>query len=381
MAIHSNNPRTAFVTEYLFLILFSFVIEFIGSLVGGIVLFRVTQTLRFLILLAIFRILNDQSVVISVLLTMPFLFESMMYDRTHFAVWFNAACLGVFTASFTQQLLKLPRVDIFSFLSPYLLLTVAISIIAFVLVTYREELVKYQKEIEGLDSAVANLSNANRAFQTYADNVQFKSAEEERNRITREMHDTVGYALTNVIVMMNAGKVLLKEDPPALMGIFDRLKSQTEMTLGEIRQILYRLREIPQTELKGLQAIHHLVKSFEGATKISISLNMGNLPWSLGQRIDTAMLRLIQEGLTNAFRHGKADEVRVNLWRAPGEIRITIWDNGDGVPTGTNPKAGIGLAGMQERFAAFGGSVTAKNAVDGFMLQAIVPFKMGEIRE
>jgi signal transduction histidine kinase len=381
MVRFSENPQTTFVEEFSILVSFSFFLELIGSRVSSLGLFRANQTLRFLILLIIFRIFNEQSVVISCLLTMPFLFESVMYDRTQFATVFNAICLVIFTVSFSQQLQNLPIIDVFFFLSVYLLLTTVTSIFALFFVLNREDLVKWQDEIDRLNSTVVTLSNANKAFQTYAENVHYKSAEDERNRITREMHDTVGYALTNVIIMMDAGKILLKENPVALEGIFDRLKAQTDKALGETRQILYRLRDVPQPMLKGLQAIQHLVKSFQEVTNIEITFNMGNVPSSFGALIDVALLRLVQEGLTNAFRHGKADKITINFWLATDELRVSVWDNGQGFPFGKDLEIGIGLKGMQERFAFFGGLVVVENAMNGFLLQATIPFKNEEIHE
>jgi signal transduction histidine kinase len=88
--------------------------------------------------------------------------------------------------------------------------------------------------------------------------------------------------------------------------------------------------------------------------------------------------RLIQQGLTNAFRHGKADSVRVNLWRADTEIRVTIADNGKG---SEDVQEGIGLQGMRERLSTVGGRIETRSRPDGFELSAAIPAEACDIDE
>ncbi len=89
--------------------------------------------------------------------------------------------------------------------------------------------------------------------------------------------------------------------------------------------------------------------------------------------------RIVQEGLTNAFRHGKATRVRINLWQTEGEILVSVLDNGRGIAPGTSVTDGIGLAGMRERLAEYGGEIRLGPVVDGFELAATIPYAVGGI--
>lgn len=376
----TQNVSVQFISEYFFLIVFSFILEIAELAVKKVIPFRAIHILRFIMLAAIFRILGGQFLSVPILLTIPFIIDGTLYDDNRVAAWFNACCLVFFSAGFCQQLFKNPPSEVFTFVITYVISSAAVCTFAHLLKHYREILAGNQKQLSSLRSAIANLSDANREFQIYADNMQSESAEKERNRITRDMHDTIGYALTNVIIMMKAGKVLLRENPDELEKMFDKIKIQTEEALDETRHILHRLREIRPFSPKGLRAAQHLVNSFQEATDISVTINTGNLPWSFGKRLDSAVYHLIQEGLTNSFRHGHADSVRINLWQAPEEIRVNIWDNGSGLTSGKNLITGIGIEGMRERFAIFGGNIEARNVADGFMLSATIPYKIGDIR-
>ena len=95
--------------------------------------------------------------------------------------------------------------------------------------------------------------------------------------------------------------------------------------------------------------------------------------------MDSVLLRFVQEGLANSFRHGKASKVNISMWRTADEIRVSIRDNGDGVQDIEQIEEGIGLSGMRERFGLLGGGILFHNVADGFELTAIIPYTVGEL--
>jgi signal transduction histidine kinase len=115
------------------------------------------------------------------------------------------------------------------------------------------------------------------------------------------------------------------------------------------------------------------VSIFRKLAGIEIELNLGNMPHFLSQDLGLALYRTVQEGLTNAVRHGRATKVRVSFWAKDDELLLTITDNGRGA--GEIVK-GIGLSGMEERLGALGGEVSASSAAEGgFALSVKVPLK------
>lgn len=253
-----------------------------------------------------------------------------------------------------------------------LFISVSTGILGARLTWYRESLVDARAQLHLQNEAIAKLTEANRDYQHYASDAEGKSAENERNRITRELHDTIGYALTNLIMMMNAGKLLVRKNPRAAEEVFENGKQQADGALREVRRILYKIRELEDSRPQGMAAIAKLCNVFKTVTAVEVETSYGNLPTSLGDSIDAALYRLVQEGLTNAFKHGGAHRIRVSMWRGMNEIEVVVWDDGRGSDT---IQEGLGLKGMRERFAVIGGQVGTRNVADGFELYATIPLK------
>jgi signal transduction histidine kinase len=366
---------------FLLLTAASLILEIAGHAIRRIAYFRVLHAVRLGCLVTLFLLLDHASPLPCVLLSFPYLAETALFDRQWIAVAWDAvavAFLGVAALS-PGFAAGMESGEALSFTAVYLLATAPAAGLAFVAVHHREENVRRSAEIRELSSTVRNLVDANMALQLYAHNIETESSEKERNRITRELHDMIGYALTNVIVMMNAAPVLLRDDPQALEELCGKICAQAEGALAETRSILRRLRDIKPFEPIGLRAIWHLTRGFQGATGVEVRLNLGNLPSSFGRKLDSVLFRLIQEGLTNAFRHGKATRVRINLWLTEGEILVSILDNGSVLAPAAKISEGIGLAGMRERLSEYGGQVKWRMAWDGFELLAEIPYGMGEI--
>ena len=160
--------------------------------------------------------------------------------------------------------------------------------------------------------------------------------------------------MTNIIVMMDAAKARAREEPESLDSLLDDARAQSERALNDTRQILHLLRSVEQFERKGIDAIFQLTRAFQDAMGLSVELHVGNLPPTLGPRIDSVL-----------FRHGNASRVRITMWQAAEEIRGGVWDNGNGLPADGTVQDGIGMSGMRERFAELGGTIRARRATCG----------------
>ncbi len=352
-------------------------LEPIAIAIRRVTVFRFIVTLRLVLILIALNLLGTNDVVLSVFLTLPLLLEIIQYDEGHPRIVMAAGCTIALMLLTLHHALRTTTASSLVF-SVHYGASVAMLIAGItVLDRYREQIVAHVRTIRNLESTAANLSTANIAFQSYADNLESESAEKERNRITAELHDTIGYTLTNVIVMMQAGKILLEDDPDALAAVLDRVGEQSDHALTDIRQTLHRMRSMERPDPKGLDAIYRLTRAFEGATGISVEVNRGNIPLSLGHRLDTLLFRLVQEALTNAFRHGEATTVSVFFWRSDEEIRVNVRDNGTGVAADTEIEEGIGLKGLRERLREFGGTLRAGGLDAGFELVVKIPFRRG----
>ncbi len=246
------------------------------------------------------------------------------------------------------------------------------SLLVFYLSFNIEDRKKKDRKIEHLDSAISQLTDANIGFQKYVKDKEIETIVGERKRLSREIHDAVGYSLTNIIMLLEAAALLVNKDPGQQKEAILNAKKQAINGLEETRTALRHLREDSGDKLHGKRAIDELIRAFRDATGISIKVEYGNLPFSVSETVDTLMFRMIQEGMTNAFRHGMASAITIIFWVDKELIRLSIHDNGSGA---TDIAEGIGLAGMRERLEQIGGSLVMKNVIDGFELSARIPLE------
>lgn len=222
-----------------------------------------------------------------------------------------------------------------------------------------------------LDGAVAQLTDANLGFQRNAVLAEEESASNERRRISREIHDTVGYTMTNIIMMMEEANARLESDISRVRQLIRTTRVQAEQGWEEARTALRALRALRSREVTGALALTKLVRAFEQATGITVEVSFGNVVWPMREELEAVTYRFVQEGMTNSFRHGRATKIEVFLWDAKDELRLTMWDNGIGA---TEFKEGIGMNGLLERISPLGGRLTARGLPQGFELAIVIPY-------
>lgn len=357
------------------------------SLLLGVLAYTVESSLVFralviaqlgLAMIAV-RMLGPESAVLSLFFAVPLVVEIGLFDSGRWRTTLLSGTLASLLAVLvldprnTRSLAEAQVIAVFAVGS--------LSAVAAVLAVdrYREELVRCTAMYRSSQETISNLSEANQAFQMYADAIEDESAERERNRITGELHDSVGYALTNVAVMMKAARIRLKEDPGSVDQMLEQVEKQSVEALQDVRQILHQMRSFTRPAPEGYAAIFSLAKAFEGATRIRVEVHRGNIPSSLGSRLDLILYRAAQEALTNAFRHGEATRVAIHLWKSDSDITMVVKDNGRGSGAGADEPDGMGLAGIRERLKPVGGECRAGPVPGGFELFIRVPYGIGRL--
>jgi signal transduction histidine kinase len=224
-------------------------------------------------------------------------------------------------------------------------------------------------QIRRLDEATLQLTSANKGFQHYADTIQAKSTAEERNRITREIHDTVGYTLINVMMMIEEVSLMAKTMPD-LQRVLDRARDQAQSGLNETRRALRLLRATERRSVQTIEEIKRLVTAFEESTGVNVTVEYGNIPFSFGESVSEFIFHMLQEGMTNALCHGKATRIHILFWLQDAELIVNLHDNGGG---SSAIHEGIGLAGMRERIGPLGGTLSVRGEPGGFQVTARIP--------
>lgn len=226
-------------------------------------------------------------------------------------------------------------------------------------------------DLNRMDYAVKELTDINLGYQNYVNVVEKNSIESERKRISREMHDIIGYTLTNQLMIIQAVLSMNHPLPDRIKSLLLESQKQTNDGMIQAREALHQLREFSADRESGIKLILKMIRTFEHVTGIKIDVDFGNVPDNLSSETQQVVYRLIQEGLTNAFRHGGATEISILLSISFGLLKITVWDNGAGA---VNICEGIGLKGMRERLAFLNGTLETSSSPEGFSLRAEIPF-------
>jgi two-component system, NarL family, sensor histidine kinase UhpB len=232
---------------------------------------------------------------------------------------------------------------------------------------------------EKLNGLAFNLGRVN-AENTRLVQQIMKVQEEERAQIARDLHDEMGPHL--FCIRANVSALGENESMPSKAGqTVAAIGEQAEAIQTLLRRLLQRLRPAGLGELGLSEALRTLVGSWRAAhPEIEISLAVSDNFTSIDENVSLAIYRVVQEGLTNVFRHAGASNARVNLeWigadsEAEGKtsLRVRVEDNGIGVPE--KFERGLGLTGMHERVRACGGhlSITQRPG-RGTRIEAVFP--------
>lgn len=258
---------------------------------------------------------------------------------------------------------------------PRALLYVCVACVASGLIHYREQLVVATGDLERLDNAVTQLTRTSMSYQEYAQNAAERSQEEERQRITRDIHDIVGYTLTNNIMMMEAATDMIRRNPLGVTSLIDAARENAQEGLEQIRSSLYRLRSQEISPPSGLTAIDRLVRIFQKATGIEVTIDYSDTPLTISPTVDSILYHYVQEGLINSFRHGRATKIDVTSSRVSGDLVVVVRDNGKGT---SSTSEGIGIRGMRERAGKVGGTVDYWSDATGFTIRLTLPLEPKE---
>ncbi len=186
---------------------------------------------------------------------------------------------------------------------------------------------------------------------------------EERNRMAREIHDTLAQAFTGILAQVGAANQMLTDDVEAAQAHLDLIKELARTGLTEARRSVVALR--PQLlESGNLQsALHRLIAQIRtAAMDTTLYYEIEGTVYSLPTEVENNLLRIGQEALTNAIRYANADEIRVQLVYDRDQFCLRVRDNGQGFGVGSIPSSeGFGLLGMSERAERIGAQLTIRS--------------------
>ena len=242
---------------------------------------------------------------------------------------------------------------------------------------------EWEEKIQNLNNElrarIAQLSESQRIVELRTIELQNLSGrllyvqDEERRRIARELHDELGQELTGLKLMLQNAETKLDQK----QLLVEPLKL-TDKTIQSVRNLSYLLHPPLLDEAGLLAALHWLVEGLQKRSGIQISLVLKpNTFPRLPSDIETTIFRIVQEALTNVYRHSGSKGARIELEKQPEDVNVRVRDYGSGIPLelthGKTATIGVGIGGMRERVHQFGGQLRILAAEPGTLVDVTIP--------
>jgi signal transduction histidine kinase len=215
------------------------------------------------------------------------------------------------------------------------------------------------------------LALANQQLRSYALQIENQATIQERSRIAREIHDSLGHTLAAQSIALENTKVFFDSAPAQSREFLQEAIQLGGRGLQDVRQSITALRQNP-VQQKGLNgAIQDLLDNFQLSTEIQLDIDLPEMP---PPPIAQAIYRIVQEGLTNIQKHSGAQQGRITINTQANNVVLLITDNGRGCDM-RSPIIGFGWQGMRERTEELGGSIEIRSQLrQGCAIEAIFPW-------
>jgi len=233
------------------------------------------------------------------------------------------------------------------------------------------ESLRIKKLNRDLTESRDKLAVANVQLQIYSERAEETAKIKERNRLAREIHDTVGHCLTGISLGLAATRELFRKSPEAVTDQLGRLDDLSRQGLIDIRRSLKELRPDMLDRKTLSSALQRLAEEINGCSNRRIELRISGDIDGLSPSLEETVYRVVQESITNAVRHGDASRITLDLDCGDAALTMTIADDGLGCATVTD---GFGLQYMRERVLENNGFMEVQSAPgQGFSLSIYIP--------
>jgi signal transduction histidine kinase len=217
------------------------------------------------------------------------------------------------------------------------------------------------------------LLETNRQLKELSASIQ-NVREQQRARISRELHDELGQLLTGIRMEVSWLGRHLAGDQSTLLSKIGSIKTQIDQTISSVRRISSELRPLVLDDLGFAAAANWYVDQFSTRTSLPVELRLPDKDPERGNVVATALFRVLQESLTNIARHAEATHVEVRLDFKNEKWLLSIRDDGVGFEYDPGRLGDIGLVGMRERIQTLAGHFSVTTAPGkGTLIEAIIP--------
>lgn len=231
------------------------------------------------------------------------------------------------------------------------------------------------QENERMTQELIMVHQVNHELENYAAVSEKIAEDKERKRLAREIHDTLGHALTGITAGVDACIAMIDINPEATKKQLMVISKVVRQGIVDVRNSLNKLRPgaLEQHGFKG--AIENMIEEFTSVSDLTISLDYRLDKVDFENTKEDILFRVIQESVTNAVRHGDATHIDISLYIEDNSLYLKIQDNGQGCE---EIHYGFGLKQMKERLGMINGKV-AYDGHHGFLTIVTIPLQEGEL--
>jgi len=330
-----------------------------------------------LICMFLMRILNLSYDGIVLLIVADLMYR---YEGQHQEYILLAAMICLyFMANYNMAIFQAKIISFDAYVSYYNVMTQSIllaikntfySINIIIFVFYLIMLVKNKhEEKERIRLLNEKLEEANQRLRAYAIEVEQMAETRERNRLAREIHDTLGHSLTGIAAGLDACIITLEVAPEVTKQQLMKIRETARKGIVDVRRSVKKLRPDDLERLPFQEALMEMTKNYSESSGMEISLDIFSWSDKLRQDQEDVIYRVLQECITNAKRHGHATKVKITIGGNEKYLLIVIADNGIGCE---DVQHGFGLKHMRERLELLHGSVHYWSD-EGFIVEAMIP--------
>lgn len=262
--------------------------------------------------------------------------------------------------SFLPVYLRISLIFIKNLLTSLNLIVFIISLISYIMFAIREK--------HNLEEEVRMVSQVNAELNSYVALTEKITEDRERKRISREIHDTLGHALTGISAGIDAVRVLVDINPDKAKEQLASVSDVVREGIVDVRRSLNKLRPDALEGRTLKDALCKVIKEYQEVSQVDIVFSYEWETIDLSVAVEDIIFRVVQESITNSVRHGHASKVTIHFYEEEDFV-MSIQDNGVGAEDIT---FGYGLMQMRERLAIIGGRI-AFNGNDGFKTTIHIP--------
>ena len=201
----------------------------------------------------------------------------------------------------------------------------------------------------------------------------------ERNRMAREIHDTLAQGFTGIVLQLEAAEQALNENTEEAQEHLNLARELARESLNEARRSVWALRPQLLEQSPLITTLRQQIEKFTRDSGVPAKFNVDREKHTLPPDVENALLRICQEALTNVERHARASQVEVMLAFEDGAVKLSVHDNGKGFNPNISKNNRFGLISMRERVRLLGGTMEIKSEKQkGTLLEVKIPLTGGQ---